>query len=297
MSAVPDIVGTVLVLGRGRLGRSLAAALHAAGCPVSLEPSRDRDGASRIAPGTLVVLAVPDAAIGDVAAALAEAGALPAGAAAVHLSGARGLDALAPLAALHHPVGSLHPLQPFPVERPPSAFRGSLAAVDASDAALLARLEALAAALGARPRRVGDGQRAAYHAAASLAANLVVALADQSRIVFESAGWSEADAVDAVGSLMRGSLDALEAVGLPEALSGPVRRGDAGTVTRHVTALQEVVVPGARTRPLDVYRVLGRAAVDVAARCGLGADAAERIDAALAARPATAEGEERDHRT
>jgi predicted short-subunit dehydrogenase-like oxidoreductase (DUF2520 family) len=151
---------------------------------------------------------------------------------------------------------------------------------------LLARLEALARLLGARPRRVRDEQRAAYHAAASLAANLLVALADQSRQVFESVGWSEGDALDAVRSLMRGSLEALDAVGLPEAQSGPVRRGDAGTVARHVTALEGVAGRGSRAEPLEVYRVLGRAALDVAVRCGLEAGPAARIEAALAAGPA-----------
>jgi predicted short-subunit dehydrogenase-like oxidoreductase (DUF2520 family) len=297
MTAETDLAEAVLVLGRGRLGRSLAAALRAAGRPVTAAPGRDRPDLSGLGRGVLVVLAVPDGAVEDVARALAARGGLPAGTAAVHLSGALGLDALDALAALGSPVGSFHPLQPFPVERPPEAFRGSLVAVDASEETLLARLEALAAALGARPRRVRDEQRAAYHAAASLAANLLVALADQSRIVFESAGWSEADAVDGVRSLMRGSLDALDAVGLPEALSGPVRRGDAATVARHVTALARVDPAGARVRPLEVYRVLGRAAVDVAVRCGLAASAAERIDTALAAGPAPAEGERRDHRS
>lgn len=274
------IVGTVIVLGRGRLGRSLAAALRAAGCPVALHPGREAalDGAGADA---LVLLAVPDGAITDVAAGLS----LPGGVPAVHLSGARGLDALAPLAARGHPVGSLHPLQPFPVERPPAAFRGALVAVDGSDAATLARLEALADLLGARPRRVRDGQRAAYHAAASMAANLLVALADQSRLALRSIGWSDADALDAVRSLMRGSLEALDAVGLPEALSGPARRGDAGTLARHVAALEAVAIPGARARPVDVYRSLGRAAVDVAVRCGLDADAAARLEAALDAGP------------
>jgi len=297
MPAARDLVGPVVVLGRGRLGRSLAAALRAAGVTAALEPGRERHPGSPLDPNALVVLAVPDGAVPALAVSLAGAAETAAGAAAVHLSGALGLDALSPLAALGHPVGSFHPLQPFPVERPPAAFHGSLVGVDASDPGLLARLEALAAALGARPRRVRDEQRAAYHAAASLAANLLVALADQSRLVFRSIGWADADALDAVRSLMRGSLEALDAVGLPEALSGPMRRGDAGTVARHVAALASVTVPGARVRPMAVYRVLGRAAVDVAVQCGLEAEAAARMDDALAAHTAAAEGEERDHRT
>src|SRR5262249_23321897 len=156
-------------------------------------------------------------AIAGVAGALVREGRLPGDAPVVHLSGACGLDVLGAAAAAGHAVGSFHPLQPFPAERPPSAFRGSLVGVDASEAGLRARGEALAALLGARPRRVRDGQRAAYHAAASMAANLLVALADQSRLVFESVGWAEEDALVAVRSLMQGSVDALGAQGLPGA--------------------------------------------------------------------------------
>lgn len=275
----------VVVLGRGRLGRSLTAALRSAGRSVRLEPGTPgaRRGALEVEPGALVLLAVPDGAIADVADGVA--GSLPDGAAAVHLSGARGLDVLAPVTGRGRPAGSFHPLQPFPVERPPSAFEGSLVAIDATDGSTLERLEALAEVLGARPRRVRDEQRAAYHAAASLAANLLVALADQSRLTFRSIGWSDDDALDAVRSLMRGSLESLDAVGLPDALSGPMRRGDAGTVAGHVAALAAVDAPGARARPLDVYRPLALAAVDVAERCGLDAAGVARIEAALAENP------------
>jgi predicted short-subunit dehydrogenase-like oxidoreductase (DUF2520 family) len=280
MASTPET--PVVVLGRGRLGRSLTAALRSAGRSVRLEPASPgaRPEALDAAPGALVLLAVPDGAIAEVAAAVA--GDLPEGAAAVHLSGARGLDALAPVTGHGRPAGSFHPLQPFPVERPPSAFQDCLVAVDATDGETIARLEELAAVLGARPRRVRDEQRAAYHAAASLAANMLVALADQSRLTFRSIGWSDADALDAVRSLMRGSLDNLDAVGLPEALSGPMRRGDAGTIAGHLTALAAVDPPGTRVRPLDVYRPLARAAVDVAVRCGLDAAGVARIEAALA---------------
>jgi predicted short-subunit dehydrogenase-like oxidoreductase (DUF2520 family) len=276
----PEAGGPIVVLGRGRVGRSLAAALRGAGLEATLAPARDRP--APVPAGALVVLAVPDGAVPEVAAALVAAGSLPADAAAVHVGGALGLDALAPLAARGHAVGSFHPLQPFPVERPPSAFRDAVVAVDASDPALLERLRALAAAVGARPRRVGAEDRATYHAAAAMAANLLVALADQAGQVLQRAGWSGDEALHAVVSLMRGSLDAIVAVGLPGALTGPVRRGDWRTVAGHVAALEPLAAAGARARPADVYRTLGLAALDVAVRDGLEADRAARVARALA---------------
>lgn len=287
MPAQPGSSPPVVVVGRGRVGRSLTAALQAAGGTATIEPGsgwRPRPGLSADA---LVLLAVPDRAIGELAAAVAASAEGPPRLAFVHLSGALGLAELAPLARRGHRVGSFHPLQPFPVERPPSAFRDSLVAIDASDGGLLTLLERVALLLGARPRRVRDEKRATYHAAASLAANMLVALADQSSLIFQASGWTAEDALDGVLSLMRGSLDALGSVGLPEALSGPIRRGDAGTVARHVSALESIAAAGERGRPLDVYRALGLAALDVAVRCGLEAGAAERVELAL-----TANGEE-----
>jgi predicted short-subunit dehydrogenase-like oxidoreductase (DUF2520 family) len=278
----------VVVLGRGRAGRSLAAALRAAGQPVELRPGRDGVGAAGPTGVTLAVLAVPDGAVAQVAAGLAAAG-LPAETAAVHMSGALGLDALGPLAAAGHAVGSFHPLQPFPVERPPAAFQGALVGIDASEPALLERLRALALLLGARPRRVRDAERVAYHAAAAMAANLLVALADQSAAVLRRTGWTGEDALDAVTSLMRGSLDALQSAGLPAALSGPVRRGDWSTVAGHVAALEPLRDPTTRARPAAIYRELSLAAIDLAVRCGLGPDEAARVETALTAPAATSQ--------
>ncbi|HZV51711.1 MAG TPA: Rossmann-like and DUF2520 domain-containing protein [Candidatus Dormibacteraeota bacterium] len=285
---------TVTVLGRGRVGRSLAGALHAAGRPVSLEPAREwRAKRERRRAGTalrgLVFLAVPDPALPPLVKEIV-ADAPDAMAAFVHLSGALELDVLAPLAERGWAVGSFHPLQPFPVERPPEAFRGSLVAVDASHPRLLEELGELARTVGARPLRVGRGRRALYHAGAAMAANLTVALAAQSESAFEAVGWEEADARAAVLSLMRGALEAMAEVGLPEGLSGPVRRGEVDTVARHLAALEAVPGRGA-VRPIDVYRTLSLAALDLAAAAGLGAAPVSRL-ASLLTGPADGRGSE-----
>jgi len=121
----------------------------------------------------IVFLAVPDAAIAATAERIASSDA-PAALSFVHLSGATPLDALAPLRP--RAIGSFHPMQSFPFPRPPEAFRGITVAVDASTPALRRRLNALARRLGARPKAVGDVQRAAYHAAGAYASNFVTVM-------------------------------------------------------------------------------------------------------------------------
>lgn len=264
-----------MVLGRGRLGRSLAGALdvplvavrqHGPGTEALLE------ALGPLTAESLVILAVPDQWIPAFAARLGRH--LPEGAALVHLSGASTLEALVPAARR----GSLHPLQSFPSPKPPEHFHGITAAVDASDPELLAELEAVARRLGATPRRVTDAQRLLYHAAAVLAGNDLVALAATAVAVLESLGWEPEQALAALLPLQRGTLENLERDGLPDALIGPVRRGDHATVARQLAALR--AAPGLES-PADVYRILGQKALDLARRAGLDEEAGRRISEAL----------------
>lgn len=243
-----------------------------------LRPARDTDGlAAALGRATVVLLAVPDAAIRATASAVA--GALPGGAApaVVHLSGALGLDELAPAAARGCAVGSLHPFQPFASVRPPEAFAGSTVAIEAGDAAVLARLRALAAAIGARPRHVRDDQRVLYHAAAVVASAHVVALASQARRLLVELGFDDEEALAALLPLLRGAAVNLEQRGLPDALSGPLRRGDADTVARHVAELARLDAPDL----LDAYLALSREGVRLAAGTGLDAEGVARLRGVL----------------
>jgi len=219
---------------------------------------------------------VPDPAIAPLAAELA-ALPLPEDAAVVHLSGALSLAPLDPVAAARREVGSFHPLQSFPVVREPAAFEGSLIAIDASSARLLGELTRLARSLGARPRRVPPEQRTLYHAAAVLASNYLVALAAQGVNVLGRAGWTREEALEALIPLMRGVLENLERAGLPDALIGPIRRGDPGTVARQVG---ELAATGGGI-PLRTYLILGEAALELAREAGLDEESARRIEEAL----------------
>ena len=224
-------------------------------------------------PGSTVFLTVPDGAIATFARDIARADALPPSVAFVHCSGALGLGVLGPLGSAHA-VGSFHPLQSFPKPRAPEAFRGSLVGIDASTVPLRRRLERLARDLGAKPRSVAEAERVIYHAAAVFASNYLVALAGVAVELLESIGWSEGDAVAGLVPLMEGALEEVARRGPVGALTGPIRRADVETVTRHLEGLADG--PAA-----DRYRMLGRIALELATEAGLEPAAARRVNRAL----------------
>lgn len=232
---------------------------------------------------TVVFLTVPDSAVAEVASGLAGRAGIPAGIGFVHTSGALELGALAPLQA-HHAVGSFHPLRSFPTPGPPEAFHGIVIAVDASTPGLLRTLNRLARELGARPRRVDDSQRALYHAGAVFASNYVVALMRVAVRLLEETGWSETEAVQGLATLAEGAVANVRKQGPTAALTGPIRRGDAQTVARHLAALAAIEGPsGGRPggRKSALYRMLGEVALEIAEQAGLEPAAAERTRRAL----------------
>ena len=187
----------------------------------------------------------------------------------VHLSGALGLDALASLE--DNPVGSFHPLQSFPTPRGPSAFHGITVAVDASSPALRRRLGRIAKGLGAHPKHVTDEERAIYHAAAVFASNFVdVAFAEGVRMLTR-VGWSRREGIAALLPLLDGAVANIHKLGPVQALTGPIRRGDANTVRRHLEAVDNP----------ELYRMLALVALEIAREAGLDPAAAGRTRRAL----------------
>lgn len=271
-------VPPVAILGRGRVGRSLGEALRAAGVPVTLRPARDEATyAGGFAADELVVLAVPDDAIAATAERVGAARSsgdegTTSRPAVVHLSGARGLAPVQTLADAGFAVGVAHPYYPFPEAQPPEVFRGITLGLTATTGALGARLESLARAIGAVPRRVAADGWVAYHASGVLASNYLVVLAAQAAALLERAGFDRDGAREALIPLMRGTLDNLAAQGTENALSGPLRRGDVGTIERHLAWLDEAAPDVAAT-----YRALAGPGIDLAVGTGLSAEQAKRL--------------------
>jgi predicted short-subunit dehydrogenase-like oxidoreductase (DUF2520 family) len=227
------------VVGRGRLGTALAAALTDAGYAVDGPLGRAADGAEADA----VLLCVPDHEIARAAAAVRPGP--PVG----HCSGATGLDPLAP-----HEAFSLHPL--MTVTRQGASFAGAGAAVAGSTPRALALAIRLAAALGMDPVAVADEDRAAYHAAASIASNFLVTLEAAAERLASEVGVERRLLVP----LVRATVENWAALGGREALTGPIARGDEETVDR-----QRAAIEARAPELLDLYDALVEATKGVAA--------------------------------
>jgi predicted short-subunit dehydrogenase-like oxidoreductase (DUF2520 family) len=167
----------------------------------------------------LVVIATPDGAIAEVASEIEPVSSTV----VAHLAGSLGLDVLAP----HERRAALHPLRSIPT--PTTDLRSAWFAV-AGDPLVQQVVEDL----GGRFVEVADADRAAYHAAASIASNHLVALLGQVERVAGTAGVPLAAYLD----LVRGTVDNVERLGPAAALTGPVARGDEATVRRHLDALE-----------------------------------------------------------
>jgi predicted short-subunit dehydrogenase-like oxidoreductase (DUF2520 family) len=207
---------SIAIVGAGRLGTTLAAAL---GAPSPLGRGANARGA------TTVLLCVPDSEIAAAAAAV-ERGPLVG-----HCSGATGLDVLH-----EHEAFSLHPLMTVPAGAPRDVLAGAGCAVDGSTPRALAVAEALATRLGMRSTRVAGDDRAAYHAAASIASNFMVALQESAADLMAEAGID--DARELLAPLVLRTAANWAEHG-DAALTGPVARGDEETVAQHLDALRE----------------------------------------------------------
>ncbi|HVF75365.1 MAG TPA: pantoate--beta-alanine ligase [Acidimicrobiales bacterium] len=186
------------------------------------EPLRRGDDAANAANGVdLLVIATPDAAIAEVAAQVAPSDTTV----VAHLSGSLGLDVLAP----HPRRASIHPLLPLPdPERGAARLLGAHFAVAGDPMATT-----VVAALDGIPVEVADEHRAAYHAAATVAANHLVALLGQVERIAAAANVP----LDAYLPLVQATIDDVKAKGPAAALTGPVARGDHETVARHLAAI------------------------------------------------------------
>lgn len=284
---MPTSRPTVAIVGTGRLARALAPALAGAGYPlacvagrrlaVARQACRGLRGtrpttnlAAAALPARLLLLAVSDTALPEVAVELA---ALPGlswrGKTVLHHAGALGLEPLRPLARRGAATGLLHPLQALgrgatlgPVGR------GIRARVDGAPAARAAARR-ICADLGLTPlrfpRRLDAEGRAAYHAAASLASNDLLALLSIAIELLVRSGLSRRAALEALTPLAVDTLDQARRGGVRRALTGPVARGDEATLRAHLRRLRRHSAGAA-----EVHRLLSRRLLEVVGQKGPG---------------------------
>jgi predicted short-subunit dehydrogenase-like oxidoreductase (DUF2520 family) len=226
----------VFVFGAGKVGRALARAIRDAGGTATLRAARAGIPNKRIL-ADLLLLCVRDKDLAPLARDLAASGTVPARAACVHVAGGLGpepLDALRPVCA---GVGQMHPMISFASTTSfPNLARGQVHVQ--GDAVAVRRARALARMLGMSPRTIPKLDTVGYHAAAGLVANGAAALAAVGAELLVRPGVPRPVAAKMLGPLLRSVAENVERLGFPAALTGPVRRGDAGAIARHAALLR-----------------------------------------------------------
>jgi predicted short-subunit dehydrogenase-like oxidoreductase (DUF2520 family) len=244
-------------VGAGRVGTALAIAFDRAGWPVTAVASRDPERRERFRSGVprargyaeaagvlddadLVFLTVPDDAIGPLAGSLR----LYSGQMLAHTSGLLEAEVLRPAMAAGTGAGSFHPLVAFAdLERALDDLAGATVALE-GDEPVVAVLAEMAAAIGAQAVRLPPGGKPAYHAAAVLAAGGFTALLDAIVELGGAAGLDERGSLAIYAPLVRAALANAERLGTRDALTGPVVRGDVGTIRTHLATMARLA-PGA----------------------------------------------------
>jgi predicted short-subunit dehydrogenase-like oxidoreductase (DUF2520 family) len=271
---------TVGIIGAGRLGGALAARLRLAGWPLAgltagvyehAEAAARRLGTAAFAANhelaavsDILFLTVPDGVIVDAARDALSREVRP-GTALIHCSGALSYLALPEDNRVRR--GSLHPLQSF--ADPTASWDGIYCAIE-GDAAVLPLLQDVCRTLGANFMTVPAEDKALYHAAACIASNHLVTLLSLAEDLFGRWADGPQAARASLRPLVTGTLANYERLGAARALTGPVARGDAGTVARHFK-----ILPAAYR---ELYRLLSRHTLELARRAGkISEERAEKI--------------------
>lgn len=294
------------IVGAGPVATALAGALRLGGVPVlglwARKPAAARSAAAisgvasySAAPPDLlletdvVIVAVRDSAISEVAATLVATGLITTRHVMLHCSGV--VSAEEAFAAVQDQLGgtgTLHPLRAIADgNRAMREIRGTVFGVEGDERGTAMALE-LVRSMGGTPLQLSGAQMGAYHAAAAIAANYLVALVDAAVTAVGQAGVSESDAVAALVPLMQSSLKNITEHGVTAGLTGPFRRGDEATVRRHLQALMHIAAgsgddgDAGGVTLAELYRVLGKRTLRIARRQGeADAHALDAIDTLL----------------
>ena len=272
---------TVAIIGAGRVGGAVGRLLTKAGYAVTAVVARKLETAERArafvsagaamtdavkaaALADIVLITTPDGAIKSVCDAIVAGRGFKTGAVVVHMSGAQTLDLLDAAKDSRAYRAVIHPLQSVPSrELGEKNIPGSFFRIDADPEAAQTARE-LVTALGGielkMPKWSSDkGSAALYHAGAVAVSNFFVALVDFGLRYYQALGANKEEALKAVLPLIKGTLANIESAGIPDALTGPIMRGDVGTIKGHLQAMAE------RTPELlPLYRELARHTVTVA---------------------------------
>jgi len=268
------VVRTVEIgfIGAGTTGTALAVRLSQKGYPVLAVSSRSLLSAQRLAQlvagckayesaqevadvAELVFITTPDDVIGKIA----DETQWRAGQNVVHCSGAYSIDILEPARQAGANVGSFHPLQTFAgVNQAIDNLPGSAFALEA-EGPLLSTLKELTSALDGNWAELKSGDKVLYHAAAVFVSNYLVTLVKLALDLWQGFGVPPEEATKALLPLLKGTVNNIENIGLPNCLTGPVARGDLGTISKHLGALEK-----RNASLLTTYKELGLQTIPIA---------------------------------
>ena len=247
--------------------RTLASAERLAGRIAGCRVCRTAQDVANAA--KIVFVTTPDDAIAKVAAEVK----WHVGQTVVHCSGAHSSGILEPAEHYGATTGCFHPLQTFAgIDQAIDNIPGSTFALEAQEP-LLATLKNMATDLGGEWVILQPGDKVLYHAAAVFASNYLVTLVKLATDLWQTFGVPREQATRALMPLLRGSLNNIANVGLPNCLTGPIARGDSGTIKKHLNALEKAGSP-----LLDIYRELGLHTIPIALEKGkIDAQRAEEL--------------------
>jgi len=277
-------------IGAGTVGTALAVRLNSKGYPVIAVSSRSRTSTQKLAGvvngcrafnnnqavadnAELVFITTPDDAIAPVISQIR----WHQGQSVVHCSGADSTDILQPAKELGAQVGAFHPLQTFAsAQQAIENIPGSTFALEAEEP-LLNTLKDMATALDGHWVELKANDKVLYHAAAVFACNYMVTLVKLATDLWQTFNVPPPQATQALLPLMRGTLHNIETIGIPNCLTGPIARGDIGTINKHLDALKQ-------TAPhlLSTYRELGLQTIPIALAKGrINQEKAQELQAIL----------------
>lgn len=276
---------TIGFIGSGTVGKVLALLLARGGYSVVAAASRSFSSSEELAASIdgcrayvdpqdvvdvsdLVFITTPDSAIKEIADRLA----WRRGQWLVHCSGADSLDPLMAAKEQGAAIGAMHPLQSLSTyQQAVDNLPGSTFSIEANGE-LLEFLKKMATDLNGRWVVLQPGDKVLYHTAAVMVSNYLVTLAKIGTDLWKAFGIDQKEALDALMPLIRGTVANLAEVGLPQALTGPIARGDKRTVEKHLVCLQAMA-----PELLGTYIEMGLQTIPVAVEKGRisGADAQE----------------------
>ncbi len=264
----------IAIIGLGKVGAAMGFLLKKAGYTIaavsdsSSEAIRHghpftgghifADAADALADADTVLIATTDDAIYDVCLDIANTGAIKSGHKIIHLSGAGSLDLLAPARKAGAFIASIHPIQSFAdvqgaIDNIPGSTFGITADEEIKNWAVDIVLD-----LKGIPFFIPDEEKPLYHAAACIASNYLTTLMHMVEEIYLTLGLTRDEAVRAFWPLVRGTLKNIESRGTIQALTGPISRGDIGTVERHILAFNKKL-----PEFLEAYRALGIVTTDL----------------------------------